>query len=386
MSGPKGYGYTVVSQEELRRREDEARSGQCRQHAITLAGLVAQLRHLGGEAPKAVKEPASKDHDSLIAWEHALQRAISAAEQRVREESAKAILRRLNKSMEAVDASVVSLGGTRVKPAPASARPPAEDGDRNRMSLEINRVATLVANLRDPSQREELTRMAESVLATPSRDQARGDLLTLKTKVIAALEAQECRDLAVEAVAAVAGIESPEASGLRERASHASTMQDVTSLRRDAEALAQIAARSADAAFVQSALEDVLAELGFTVGEGFELSDFGPVAVADHADHPGYGLRIQINPNNGRLFTRLVADDDTSADEDAQAERDSCEKVHAVADALRRRGVAAQLATERQPGDTVVEKRLAATDGRAAQKRTQIRRSRRPGVTRERTR
>ena len=109
--------------------------------------------------------------------------------------------------------------------------------------------------------------------------------------------------------------------------------------------------------------------------------------MADHADHPGYGLRIQINPNSGRLFTRLVADHGTNADEDARAERDTCEKVHAMADALGRHGVAAELAIERQPGDTVVEKRLSTAEGRTREQGgTNGRRSRRPGVSRERTR
>lgn len=47
MSGPKGYGYTVVSAAELQGREDVAREGRCEQLAATLAGLLGELRSYG---------------------------------------------------------------------------------------------------------------------------------------------------------------------------------------------------------------------------------------------------------------------------------------------------------------------------------------------------
>ena len=67
MSGPKGFGYEVVSAQELRRREDEARVGRCRRHVITLAGLHDQLRRYGCSVDNRADEPRSTDRQAMIA-------------------------------------------------------------------------------------------------------------------------------------------------------------------------------------------------------------------------------------------------------------------------------------------------------------------------------
>ena len=98
----------------------------------------------------------------------------------------------------------------------------------------------------------------------------------------------------------------------RQGATVAITGRREAELARVAEALGGarviVAARDADATYVRRALEDVVAELGFSVAEGFSLTKFGAVGVAEHADHPGYGLRLQVNPTSGQLLTRVVAD------------------------------------------------------------------------------
>ena len=67
MSGPKGFGYAVVSAQELRRREDEARAGRCRRHVATLAGLHDQLRRYGCSVDNRADEPRSTDRQAMIA-------------------------------------------------------------------------------------------------------------------------------------------------------------------------------------------------------------------------------------------------------------------------------------------------------------------------------
>lgn len=375
MSGPKGYGYSVVSEEELRRREDEAREARCQQHVITLAGLIGQLHQFGSKLPQEVKRPLSKNHDALIAWEVALQDGIADAQERVRDESAVAIMRRLNATREAVDASAVKLGGRQRAVRDAAARTPVQDPELARVSTEVERVVQLVVNLRDPVQRDELTQMAQGVLGTTIAAQAKGDLLTLKTKVSNAMRVQECRELAAQAVLEIAAVETPEADLLRERAAGSSTAQDVSDIKRDVATLARQEASETDAAFVQDALEEALNELGFSIGEGFSLSQYGAVAVADHADHPGYGLRFQVSPMSGRLLTRVVAGPESTPEKYAQAERETCDQVHAVAERLSQHGVSAELMLERQPGETVVTTRETSTHRS---------RTTRPGKTRRR--
>ena len=94
MSGPKGYGYAVISATELQRREDEAREGRCRQHAVTLAALAGELKYYGITEAHLVSEPGERTHDSLIVWESALQRAVAATQDKVDKASAVALLRR----------------------------------------------------------------------------------------------------------------------------------------------------------------------------------------------------------------------------------------------------------------------------------------------------
>lgn len=354
MSGPKGYGYSVVSAEELRRREDQAREGRCRQHQVSLAGLGGELQAYGAAAPKAVSEPSDKTHDQLIAWESALEKAIEEAEAKVRQAAAAATVAMLNAAKEAVDVTGISLGDRDRRVSSEAGR--AETSDR--LSDEVAKVIHVLADLRDSGLRGTLAEQAAKVLRTANPGQARGDLLTVKSKVIAALRAQQYREAARKVVLGLAHLDSLEADSLRSRAEVAATSSDVIELTRETEALLAADQRDQDAKFVQVALAESLAELGFRIDEEFELADLGqPVTIADHDDHPGYGLRLQVNPEQGLVYTRVVAEAASTPEEDARAEADTCAKVQAVATALQRHGVDAELRFERQPGERPMERR-----------------------------
>lgn len=356
MSGPKGYGYSVVSAAELRRREDEARVGRCKQHVVTLAGLTGQLRFYEASIPQPLAEPVQRTHEGLIAWELALQTAIGDSESRLREEAAKAIDRRLSSSRQEVDVSEVTLGARRPA-ARMTGSPPVHTSDIAAIAGAIGKVVEVIAQLHEPVVRDELTASAERVLALTDVAQAKGDLLTLKTRAASALQTQDLRRLAAEAVLDVAHVASPEADALRARAAQVASTQDMADIRRGVAETLAAAVRASDAEFVENALEDVLDELGFAIGAGFELADLGrSVAVANHVDHPGYGVRIQLNPANGMIYTRLVSHRASSPEEDARAEDETCVKVHALSTNLIEHGVAAELKSERQPGEAPVER------------------------------
>ncbi len=356
MSGPKGYGYSVVSEAERRRREDEARSGRCEQHVITLAGLLGQLRFYEASIPQPVAEPAQRTRESLIAWELALQKAIGDLESLLREEATKAIDRRLSSLRHEVDASGVTLGARRPAARMAS-NPPLRASDIAAIASEIEIVVQAIAKIQESALRDDLTVSAERVVGLTDLAQAKGDLLTLKTKVAGALQTQDLRRLANDALLDVAHLESPQVDGLRVRAARVASIQDVADVRRAVAETLEAAVRASDAEFVEAALEDVLDELGFTIGAGFELADLGrSVAVASHADHPGYGVRVQLNPANGMIYTRLVSHRPSSPEEDALAEDETCVKVHALSANLIKHGVAAELKSERHPGETPVER------------------------------
>lgn len=372
MSGPKGYGYRVSSAEELRRREDEARTGRCRQLAAMLADLSGQLDKYGVSPAAAVSQQSPMTHDSLIKWERDLQSAIRDTQARLREESGKALVRRLNATSNAVDVSGVTLGGRR---APARSVSPlsAFDGELERVAADVGKVVDLVASIRDALIREDLSQMAERVLQTTSPPQAKGDLLSLKTKAVNALKAQEYKDMATQAVLEIAHITSDDAEAIRERASVVASAEEVAELKKAVATLVEDATKARDAEFVEAALEEVLRELGFSLGDGFELADLGrSVAIADHSDHPGYGVRVQLNPANGMIYTRVVAEHTASPEDDVRVEEETCGKVHSMAENLARHGVSAVLQVERQPGDVPID-RHAATSGGTRRKRTRSR-------------
>ncbi|WP_424446624.1 hypothetical protein [Microbacterium sp. CH-015] len=356
MSGPKGYGYSVVSEAEMRRREDEARAGRCEQHVVTLAGLTGQLRFYEASIPQPLAEPAQRTHESLIAWELALQKAIGHSESRLREAAAIAIDRRLNSSRHEVDASGVTLGARKPASRPTDT-PLARTPDVAILSNEIDKVVQVIAQLQDQVVRDELAASAERIVAMSDVAQAKGDLLTLKTRTASALQTQDLRRLATEAVLDVAHVASPEADALRARAEQVASTQDVADIRRGVTETLSAVVRASDAEFVEAALEAVLDELGFTIGAGFELADLGrSVAVANHADHPGFGVRVQLNPANGMIYTRLVSQRASTPEEDARAEDETCVKVHSLAKNLAKHGVAADLKSERLPGEAPVER------------------------------
>lgn len=355
MSGPKGYCYSVISEAERRRREDEARSGRCEQHVITLAGLHGQLRFYEASTPQPVAEPTQRTHESLIAWELALQEAIGDSESLLRDEAARAIDRRLSSLRHEVDVSGVTLGA-RGPAARMASGPPARTSEVSTIASGIDKVVQVIAQLQEQAMRDELTASAERVIALDDIAQAKGDLLTLKTRAAGALQTQDLRRLAAEALLDVAHIATAEVDALRARVSQVASIQDVADVRKGVAETLEAAARASDAEFVEAALEDVLEELGFTIGAGFELADLErSVAVANHADHPGYGVRVQLNPANGMIYTRLVSQRASTPEQDARAEDETCLKVHALATNLERHGVVADLKSERHPGETPVE-------------------------------
>ena len=220
-------------------------------------------------------------------------------------------------------------------------------------------VVGLLAGLRDPAVREELTAIARAVLDVDDPAQARGDLLTLKTRATEALRVQDLRDLAAQEALALAASRSRAAADLRARAERVTTAAELSGLRGRIAELVEQERREADARFVQGALEEVLAELGFAVDEGFELQDYGAVGVASPASCPGYGVRFQVSPGAETLFTRVVSRRESSPEEDARAEALTCDEVRAVADRLHGHGVSTELRFSRRPGEAAVEKRIA---------------------------
>lgn len=371
MSGPKGYGYSVVSQAELLRREALEREARCAQLSTTLTALLGQLRHLGISRQQPM-EPTGENSENMVAWETALTTAIAESGQLLEEANARAAVARLQAMRTVVDVSNLSLGITGIALAPTPAAPEQDDEFRA-VAADVDKVMAVAGRLRDDDDRESLTTLASTVLGTTHLAQAKGDLLTLKTRTTEAVRRQESRSRAAEAVLAVAAIRSSRAHALRARAATVMNADDVRQLEADVEAVVAESARAASAAYVQQALSDVLDELGFELDEDFEVTDYGAVAVADHPEHPGFGVRLQVNPASGMLLTRVVADDTQDAAAAARAEAETCQKVQAVAAGLAQHGITTELRNHREPGTQPVDQRPARRSTSAGRQRRRSR-------------
>jgi hypothetical protein len=364
VSGPKGYGYVVSAKELDRRREAKAREASCAAHLSALARLAAQLERYGADA--SVAQPVRKDSMSVEAWEKDLSDAVGQARETLRLESAKVIQARL----AAADGSRDDQDSHGQVDAAANASRPPADHAAARLTAELEKVARFAAAIRDPSARDRLADLAVKIAETTSPKQAQADLLTLKTRVAKALRAQDCQDLAEQAVRVIAHIDTPEAARIRAQAAAAGSVQEVAAVREAAGMLARSLREQEEAAYVIEALTGALADLGFTLDGGFEsVAPNQAAAVADHADHPGYGLRVEVDAEEAKVLTRVVAERETTPEQDARAEEETCAKVAALADQLRSRGVDMALAFEHAPGAVAVPKAARAAPNSAARRR-----------------
>lgn len=360
----------MVSAAELQGREDVAREGRCEQLAATLAGLLGELRSYGITDVRMETVPASRTHESLIGWEAALNKAVPAARVQLEQAAAVALMRVLNAANEYLDVSRLSLGNRGDTAGRATAkRAPTK---HQQFQDELEDVTRALGRLRDRATRDELSARVRDLLTSADPAQARGDLVTVKSETVAALRSQEFADLAAQRVLDIGHLISPAADGLRARAAAAASQVDVTEIGTAVAALLEADRRERDSEYVEAALAEVLAdELGFSVDEQFQLTEPGRhVVLADHADHRGYSLRVQLNRADPALYTRVVANGASPPEADAAAEEATCVKVRALADGLQEYGILTELKSKRLPGERAVERRETAVTTRKTARRS----------------
>lgn len=404
MSGPKGYGYRVISEEERQRREDAARLIRCAKLVSRIEGLLDIAARLGVscEVPDCVKagEAYSADEESLLLQTASVIRAgIDDERRRLRVCSMRAELAEMIRGSKylapdlteddyiaaAKDASESSndesilthalyLATQDVKRAEAegtahsaarsyaSSVPklsfevsPAKrmngEMDDSAISGTLSSVADAISNLRDDGNRQIARGKLECIAGLPDRSTAKGELLSLKNWVHWILDGESWAELAANEIARIDHVESELADKARIMSGSVSSKSAFAALKEAvSEALAEHE-RAEDARYVQDALQEALEALGFTIGEGFSTTDFGEVGVAAHPAVPGYGVRIQNNPKSSQILTRIVSYSESTPGQDAKAERITCPMVYSLADELRDHGVSMELTTEKAPGE-----------------------------------
>ena len=237
------------------------------------AGVIDEINQmipeLDGPAVTIPSAPTGTDYKKYTAWESALARLVEEVRPRYYKDHAKKVVARQRAGREALDLSGITFDLAPVAPPVA---PVTDDRAKERLAVEVDRVLEILDRVEDDETREELSALARSIAASESLAQAQGDLMTLKDRTNAVLTVQALRKDASDAVLAIAQYETPEADLLRARAATVTTDKELRELTKDLEALCAEENRKADAAFIQQALEEALAELGFDLGEGFNLT------------------------------------------------------------------------------------------------------------------
>jgi hypothetical protein len=343
--------------------------GLCAKSLSRMKCLSGDIERYGITRPRLDDRPLDDTLQALKQWHAQILAAISRVEAEIIwARKARATLKRINENKEAVDASQVSLGaGTVSTPRGSNAEADEQAKMVAQIANEVSSLVSILAGLDDEKQRGELIAEVEQLLAITSISQMKGDLLTVKTRLNGALIAQQCRDMAKDILLSVSGIDSEKTAALMAFASVVKTAKDVKALQKEANELIKAEKKAADEAFIQTVLEEELAKLGFNIADGFKLTDYGRIAIVDCPDNPGYGLRIQHNPDKGRIMTRVVAFGDSTPEEDAAVEEITCKSVYQIAGNLRKRGVSTALVSEKQPGTYPVDK---IAGGRPAEAKT----------------
>ena len=332
------------------------------------ASVIKEIEKMLAEMESTRTIPAAPevyDLSQFNSWEQSLKQMAAEIRPRYYEAHAKKVVAKQREGRGALKLDDLTFDTVPAVPVAPSAQK-AEAKARERLANEVNRVTALLDSLEDDNLREELFAFALRVSSCEDLSQARGDLVTLKDRANAAITAQAIRKdemLAVqavrkdaqEAVLKVAQYQTEEAGRLQARADAVANEEDLRQLNADIEAYCKAEEKKADAAFIQKALEEALVELGFDLGEGFELTDYGTVAYARHDDYADHVLRMQYNPENGKMFSRIVALGDTDPEADAAVEEASCEKVHAISRIMGEKGVEVNLTREVMPGEQPVE-------------------------------
>ncbi|WP_165053329.1 MULTISPECIES: hypothetical protein [unclassified Adlercreutzia] len=370
MSGPKCYKCKVVSEAELLRRESEALERRCEALVGKCQKALAEL-----DNPDFLSIPKAKSNDraELIKWEDELRSTISKIQLQSDRDYAKRIVGKMKGCAAPLDTSAIRMH--------THAPQANQQDDQTRISFEeIDKLLSIIATVRNRRNAASLVERIISLSKSDDIAQARGDLLTVKTELSQLLYIQNLRELAANELLRIEGITNSAAARARDVAIEISTQAEYEELKRLIKKAEIEHAKKQDEDYISKALQDALAELGYSPLESFDVTDFGNVVLAEHPNYSDYALRTQINPNNGMMFTRIVAFEEHGLEEDTEVEKASCSQIHAMREKMSDQGIELTLTSERAAGTRPVEliekERKKRSDGRKKQQETGIIRER----------
>lgn len=343
MSGEKAHYARVVSEDELRRRALSAARARCGELQSELANLASQVE---GQ-PASVRITDSDELQALQSIEQELHSAIRDTKAALSLQQSRARLEVISSRMKVGAYQEVTLAITQRSPA----SPQHEKRARmlERLS-EVESQATLDA----------LTeRISETVRLSQSEQQR--SLLELDQEITAVVKQQRvrirCQSDARAEVLKLAHVEGDVADSIRSRALAVTDQLALASFRAEVRDVLAEAEREANAAFITQQAMLVMADLGYTVDEPFELIEQnGDGFFARRDDLPEHALQVSVDSTAGVLQTRVLAVGQTTTNDDVRAEDVTCDDALALVKRLRGRGVESEALFYRSAGELPVAK------------------------------
>ncbi|MEU4191540.1 hypothetical protein AB0E69_06565 [Kribbella sp. NPDC026611] len=379
MSGSAGFGYQIVSAEELRRRAIEAAMARVNARLTAVTILRAEVGKTAAARVSATRisrlETADverlNDLDNTLAAE---ERALVAAAESVRSERAKQALER------EIDALQVALPTMRFRGTAREApRPTAKSGTGEQLAHRVDAVLELAVRL-DASFQADIRKLAGVVTdGRSSSARALGFLTEMEARVtqglkrqqIAQRRAERTRELTYEYAVLLA---SDTAQGEQAQALIAQLPDgDLDGAVRALRDLELRRTRQADQRFAVDQATAVLREMGY--GVDVEPSTGATVAMVSGADWPHHGLKVVFPADAEGVHTIPVAFENTDARDDAAFDKSTCDAIDQLRDGLSDRGVPTTLTYQRPPGELPVQRharRRMVTSTRPAVRRKQL--------------
>jgi hypothetical protein len=353
MSGPKGYGYTVVSQEELDRREIADIKGRCGQMRAQIQAAMAEMEALGYQANLVqLSEP---DAENLAGWRkhvEAVSKEVGSVNQQLMAIRVKSCQQQIKSLMESTSSLITTalVENPGAEEAAASINPTDK-----KMADSVMAAVELIGSILDDDVRDVLAAQAQSVLKVMASDPAKckSMITALQADVQEARRAQKAAQrlrgdidaLRVE----LGGLEPEDHSVLSMRLDSVRSLAELDSLRREIVVRREAQRASQDRRFVAEQTAEALRDLGYEVGDDFVVqAGAGNPSVVLPPDAQGFGLEMRFLPNSERLLTHVVSFGDADQAHGMSVESTTCQDLDTVSQELARRGV--QVACFHQKG------------------------------------
>jgi hypothetical protein len=385
VSGPKGGSYVVVSAEELERRALSAARDRYARVAQECVSVAATLKGLGDKVP-AVASSVKGDSAAVASAANELERRTARMRERITEIRVALAIAALPKVHLTLtfNEPAAKPGAKPAASAPRTARP-AAPAVKDQVALAQELVSKALAVL-GPDAAPGLTRKLTGVVAAKGPDQQRITVDDLRITIQGLRKtfdlAQKNESRREQVLVALDGCEGADARELRSRITRVPPGGSVPVSLAHATAVAAAERAHRDALFVQDAVADVLAEIGYRV------EDSMAVTVADEGlllELPGHAHHVaRLSSRGDQLrFNVIRVDAEANAGADTAAEVTACEVFADVRAALRKAGVAWDVTRMDPPGATVMASASATPTAVAGRKSGGAKRRKTASVARE---